>query len=113
MVKLKNYPNGKEMKHINNKNYPHITTEDSKTRKSIKVHRCAYVFKDPLTDIEIAMIEKDEDLILKKVERGYFISHHLNDANWARRYNITISRIYPPREDEYPTSLLQEVIALH
>ena len=62
-------------------NHPYIPVKDKNTEETIKVQRCAYVFKDPLSDIEIAMIEKDNNLIFKRIDRGYFIAHFLDNAD--------------------------------
>lgn len=95
------------------KNHPYIPVKDKKTGKVIKVQRCGFVFKDPLSDVAIAMIEKDKDLILNKVERGYFISHFLDDANWASRLGIVITNVYPPMDSEFPLELSPKDVLLH
>lgn len=93
--------------------HPYIPVVCSKTGRTIKVQRCAFVFKDPLTEVEITMIEKDGGLILSKVDRGFFISHFLDEADWARRLGIKITMTYPVLDHEYPYNLSKDKVYIN
>lgn len=94
-------------------NHPFIPVVDNETREIHYVQYCAFVFCDPLTDTQIAMIEKNTDLIFKKVDRGFFIAHFLDQTDWAKKMNIYISYVYPPFPHEYPEELNPKHVIIH